>query len=83
MWGHFKGVFLRCAKDCLNLKGHVKVIRDTSEAPKVQLQYKAWTQLREYMRALDKYVGNDFIKRLYQARILLSKSKKVPKAKNP
>ena len=52
----------------LPLDSHIEVIRDTSGAPRVQMEYEAWTQLREYMRMLDKYVESDFNTRFMKAR---------------
>jgi hypothetical protein len=38
----------------------VEVVKDSSGAPRVLMDYEVWTQMREYMRKMDKYVEDQF-----------------------
>jgi hypothetical protein len=46
----------------------VEIVVDTSGAPKVLMEYQEWTKVRDYFRALDKYVEHDFNTRFVKAR---------------
>ena len=42
-----------------NMEDQVEVVVDRTGAPRVQLAYEAWTQLREYRRALANPQGSE------------------------
>ena len=72
----------RRSPEGMDLEDQVEVITDANGAPRVQVEYETWLQMKEYLDTIYKYVEHDFATRFLKARSAQNRKQRRQKQGN-